>query len=298
MRPAAAAPAVGGYQPQGLDELVEAQVHACQHVATRLHEATHAERGVGRDRGIEPQVQRLAAGTTGEPDDAEPRSDLWQQRAGAGKAVAQPGVLLVDAVQLRQFSLEFVEAARQGIGTRRREVDARPARHHEIEQVALAEGRLGRAQQPLLQAQELREPEGEARVVAERAEVAEVVGDALELERERPQPRGARRQLDRAHLLERPAVRPRAGDGRVAGHAGGEAMPLEDRQIGEASLDALVHIAETLLEPEHLLANDREAEMTRLYDAGVHRTDGNLVDPVPRDPYERIVVDWLPGGWR
>jgi hypothetical protein len=45
------------------------------------------------------------------------------------------------------------------------------------------------AQPVLLDAHELREREAERGVVAERAEVAEVVGDALALEHERAQPR-------------------------------------------------------------------------------------------------------------
>ena len=68
-------------------------------------------------------------------------------------------------------------------------------------------------------------------------------------------------------------------------------MALEDRQLGEAPLDALVHVAEPLLEPEHFLADDREAEVAGLDDAGVHRPDRDLVHAVAVDAHERVVVD-------
>ena len=47
-----------------------------------------------------------------------------------------------------------------------------------------------------------------------------------------------------------------------------------------ASLDPLVHVAEPLLEPKHLLPDDREAEVARFDDAGVDRPDRNLVHAV------------------
>ena len=44
-----------------------------------------------------------------------------------------------------------------------------------------------------------------------------------------------------------------------------------------SDVDALVHIAQPLLEPHHGLAVGGEAEMAGLDDAGVHRADRNLV---------------------
>ena len=57
----------------------------------------------------------------------------------------------------------------------------------------------------------------------------------------------------------------------------------------EALLDALVHVAQPLLEPQHLLADDLEAEVAGLDDAGVHGSDGDLVHAVAFDAHERIV---------
>jgi hypothetical protein len=49
-----------------------------------------------------------------------------------------------------------------------------------------------------------------------------------------------------------------------------------------------VHIAQARLEPQHALADDREAEMSRLDDAGMHRSYRHLVHAFAFDPDERI----------
>ena len=118
-----------------------------------------------------------------------------------------------------------------------------------------------------------------------------MVGAAFELERERTQPGAARRDLAAAHALERAAVGPRVRHRRVSRDARREAMPLGERQVAEAALDALVRVAEALFEAQHLLADDREAEVARLDHAGVHRPDGDLVHAVAGDAHERVVVD-------
>ena len=96
--------------------------------------------------------------------------------------------------------------------------------------------------------------------------------------------------LTPAHAFERLAIRPRERDGGIPRHARRQAMPSSCVQLGEAPLDAFVHVAEPLLEPEHFLADDRETKMPGLDDARVHGTDRNLVHAVARDAHERIVV--------
>src|SRR6516162_6968377 len=88
-------------------------------------------------------------------------------------------------------------------------------------------------------------------------------------------------------------------------------MSVEDIELSEAPLDALVHVAETLLEPQHLLPNDGEAEMPGLDDARVHWAHGNLVHTVSVDAHEGVHIDarlvvgqplrripeWMKTGW-
>ncbi len=117
-----------------------------------------------------------------------------------------------------------------------------------------------------------------------------MIGDALALERERAQPQRAGGHGRSRHALERLAVRPGVRDGGIPRHARREAMALEQLGLREQQLDALVNVAEPLLELEHLLADDREAKMPGLDDARMHRSDRNLVHAVARDAHEWIVI--------
>src|SRR4029450_3567993 len=67
-------------------------------------------------------------------------------------------------------------------------------------------------------------------------------------------------------------------------------MAFDERHALEALLDALVHVAEALLEPQHLFADDRKAEVPRLDDAGVDRTHRDLVHAVTADRDEWIAL--------
>ncbi len=67
-------------------------------------------------------------------------------------------------------------------------------------------------------------------------------------------------------------------------------MALERSGPREQLLDAFVDVAEPLLEPQHLLADDRKTKVPGLDDAGVHGADGYFVHAVARHAHERIVV--------
>ncbi len=53
-------------------------------------------------------------------------------------------------------------------------------------------------------------------------------------------------------------------------------------------IDALVHVAQALLQPHHGFAVAGEAEMARLDDAGMHRADRNLMQAFAFHRQERI----------
>ena len=112
--------------------------------------------------------------------------------------------------------------------------------------------------------------------------------DALDLETDGAQHCGALRDQAAAQAFERLAVRPGEGDRGIARHTRGKSMAFERGELREAALDALVHVAEALFEPQHLLAHDREAEMTGLDDACVHRADRDLMHALAVDAHEFI----------
>ena len=245
-----------------------------RHVARRCRAALHAERSrrartAGRRAGRKP-VPLARPARPVRPSCAREfrRHACRRQQSGRARRRA-----LVDVPQPRTSRRErrrrLAPARRAG----RRQVarTCRPGRRNPAGSAGRAPPR--RAQQPLLQARELRQAEGEPGIVAERAEVAEVVGDALELERQRAQPGRARRARTVRHALERLAVGPAKATAESPDTRAASRAPSSNRQLGEAPLDALVHVAQPLLEPQHLLADDREAEVAGLDDAGMHRAD-------------------------
>ena len=78
-------------------------------------------------------------------------------------------------------------------------------------------------------------------------------------------------------VLDGSGERDRVGDRAVAGDAAGEASRALERGAGHQRVDALVHVAEPLLQAHHGLAVGGEAEVARLDDAGVHRAHRDLV---------------------
>src|SRR5205085_6633418 len=133
-------------------------------------------------------------------------------------------------------------------------------------------------------------PEGEASIVAEVAQVAEMVGDALALETNRTQHRRARWHGQIGNRFGGLGVRPRIGDGAVAGNAPGEPVRFRERKCLEALLDPLVNVREPLFETQHLFTHDLEPKVSRLDDAGVNRTDCDLVDAIAAHADKRVIL--------
>ena len=114
-------------------------------------------------------------------------------------------------------------------------------------------------------------------VVADGADVAEMIGEPLELRHQAAKPMCARRRLDPERRLDRAGEGDAVGDRRVAADARRQDGRALDARAARQAVDALVDIAEPLLEPHDRLAAGVEAEMAGLDDPRVDRTDRNLV---------------------
>ena len=134
------------------------------------------------------------------------------------------------------------------------------------------------AQQQLPERQSPGLGEAEADVVAERADVGDVVVDALELKKERPELGRFLVKLDPTGLLDGQAVGEVVADRAVSRDALGERDGRLNVASLEEPLDAPVHEPQPRLHLEDRLADDRESEVPGLDEAGVDRTDGDLVD--------------------
>src|SRR4051812_44632268 len=132
-------------------------------------------------------------------------------------------------------------------------------------------------QHPLAEHAAMGVHERESGVIADCADVAEVVGEALELRHESAQPDRASWRLGFAGGLGRSREGICVSDGGVAGGAAGEARAVREVRACHQSFDALVNVAETFLKPHYCLAVSGEPEVAGLNNAGVNRADRDLV---------------------
>jgi hypothetical protein len=137
------------------------------------HKAARESRSERRSR-----IALARAREAGEPQLCR---ELGRDDAAQPEPVLQSVVLVVDLAQHADLALEhraFVDDAHASSG---RKVVGDSARADIVHREPMAEQREVRAQHVFLEAGELREPEREAAVVAEIAEIAQVIGDALAL---------------------------------------------------------------------------------------------------------------------
>ena len=118
------------------------------------------------------------------------------------------------------------------------------------------------------------------RIVADGADVAEMIGDPLQFRHHAAQHGGARRNVNRERRLDGAGKRKAERDRRVPGHPRHHPCGRGEIDIGQESVDPLVHIAEPRFQPRHRLAVGGEAEMAGLDDARVNGTHGDLVKPM------------------
>ena len=137
-----------------------------------LRRAEHVVRSAW---AIGAQVDPNAARAAGESRETEASRKFRGHLAGTDEAVPNAGVLVVDAPQLEHCLADAVDGRAERRRTVIPKVERHTARDDGVEEVALPDGGVHRPQQLLLQPAELCETEREAGVVAECAEVAEVI---------------------------------------------------------------------------------------------------------------------------
>jgi hypothetical protein len=173
---------------------------------------------------VDPEVMGDAGGACGEADSTELPGLAEGEAPGFAEAVLQAAMLVVDSAEASDFVVEGAVKAHQmrvgGLG----QVSRDAAGENVIEKVACSERFQVGSEKVFLETRELCEPPGEAGVVAESAEVAEMIGEALVLEGEGAEVNRPRGALNLHDGFESGTVGPGEGDGGVAGDSGGEAM--------------------------------------------------------------------------
>ena len=253
-------------QRQALLDLADADPDAGIDVALRRAPARRSERVVGRIGRASARVEGAARGAADIAAGAELPRELGLQDAGGDGAVLQRGGVVVELDQLAESGAgSFVEQRAQRGRRRRRARSAAtpPGTMRSIISRWPKQASRG-AQHALAQDAAMGVHEREGGVVADRADIAEMVGDALELGHQRAQP-DARAAAPRRRAPPRPRARRRAHRRPCCRRRCGRqarAARSSDRARHQR-LDALVHIAEPLLQPHHGLAVGGEAEMAR-----------------------------------
>ena len=142
----------------------------------------------------------------------------------------------------------------------------------------MSEAGLCGAQDAFAQDPALRKHDRERRIVADRADIAEVICQALKLGHQRAQIDRARRHLNLQRGLHGARKRDCISDGAVTGGAPGKMSSAVERRPGHQTHDSLVHVSEPLLQAHDRLAIRGETKMAGLNDARMNWTDGNLVE--------------------
>ena len=138
------------------------------------------------------------------------RASSWLEDAGRGRAVLQRRRAVVELDQLGEAAADGADQRGQALGAGAGEIGRNAAGHDAVHHQAMAEAGVADAQDMLAQDAAVGVHERERGVVADGADVAEMVGKALELRHQRAQEDRARRRLEPEGCLHRA----REGDAR------------------------------------------------------------------------------------
>src|ERR1035437_4320263 len=245
---------------------------------------------IGRYRIIDAQVVFNAARASGDSGEPHFFGEFRQHLSGHDEAVLRAGVIVVDRFQRNGLGLYPRELCQQVRRPVARQIARDASGNDLVHEVAMTEQLALQAQQVLLQPPELKKAEREPDVAAEVAEIAQVVGDALEFEHDSPETERAAGRLGAAGALDCHGVGPGVSDGGITGHTPGEFGALGQGHGLEKLLYPFVRVAQALFQAQDFLAHDGEAEMPRFDGAGVHRAYRYFVYAFAFDLDERIAV--------
>ena len=256
----------GGQRCEPRPDQRDARSHfADAHPDPRIHVAFGKDRHVQGDlvigrvgdrvAGIE-RASRTAADVAARPPAGD---EVGSHDAGVAGAILQRRRIVVQPHDLGKTRLDHVEHDGDGGRAVAGEILRDAARHDAVHHQPVPERDVARRQNPLAQDAAMRMQDGERRVVADRPDVAQVIGDALELRHHAAHDRGAPRHVDVEGGLDGARKRKARCDRGVAGYARDD--PLRAREVGsrQQAVDALVDVAEPLLQPRHRLAVGGEA---------------------------------------
>ena len=122
------------------------------------------------------------------------------------------------------------------------------------------------------------------------ADIPEMIGDPLEFRHQAPEPVRARWRIDCERRLHGAGESNGVGRSRIAADAPRQNARAFDARAAHQTIDALMHVAETLLEPYDRLAAGVKPKMARFDDPRVNRADRNLVQALALGLEKRVSI--------
>src|ERR1019366_4299785 len=200
-------------------------------------------------------------------EDASVVETIDDRRVGfdASHQIIEPGERLLQ---------RYVEESKEVV----REVEACAARDQHAPEESIAGKLLVHLLEALLQTHAGGGAVVERSAGAHVANIADMVVQPLQFQRDTSDEAGARRYIDAGNLLECLTVTEAVRDRADPADTLGDVERIERREPLHALLQSAMRVEEARVEMEHGLADRREAEVTRFDDAGVNRTNRDLED--------------------
>src|SRR4029078_5821221 len=238
-----------------------------------------------------PSIERPAGCPADVPAGPELRGQFRFHNPRGDGPILQRCRIVVELNQVRKNAAHRGDQSRSLSKTLRRNIAAEPSGDNHIHHQTMAEARFCNTQCAFTQDGALRLHQRKRRIVADRADISKMIGQTFELGHQRPQIARARWRHDLHRGLRRLRKRECVSDSAVARGACRKLRNLLKRRPLHERLDALVYPAKALLQPYHVFPVCRKTEMSRLNDAGMHKSNRNLVQSLSCGR-EKIVRNW------
>ena len=283
-------------QQERLFDLANANPYPGVDVALGQNWHVEAQTVIGRIAEYPSRIECTPGGAA----DVAARAELLRQRgfenSRSNGAILQRGRIVVEFDQRRKFLPHFFEKSANRGDTWHTEVNRNPAGYDAIPHQPMAEARVRGTEDAFAQYAAMRMNHRERGVIADGSDVTEMIRKTFHF-RHQTRVGHARAAVPRSRVQLQRRERKQTRRRRCC-HRRCDRQALQPRSKSApiiSAFDSLMNVAEALLQPHDGLAICGEAKMARLDDAGMHRTDWNLMQTLAIGRQEQI--RWLERHW-
>lgn len=279
----------GAGKDQGLENFEKSDPDTCGHIACMVKGKRGGKTVGGIAPVVDPGVKGLSAGPSCDPADPIEMSHFGKEDSRILEAILKPSMVGVDSLELRDLPGEIVALPEEVSDCRCGKGCGDAPGDYGIKEKTVAKNSETGAVQSLSKAAKKGEGRPKTGIISQSAKVSEVVGNALPLEKNRPNESAPFGRRDSCRLFDCLGKNQTAGHRRIARNARGESRPLRKTPPVKERGDSLVGVAHSGFESEDLFPHNGKSEMSGFNNAGMDWSHWNLVHPLARDPNEGIV---------